>query len=212
MQAVHHVARPAAVHHVEQRGAGGVGNFGGVLAGEAEAHVILRQQHAAHACEVGRLVIAHPEQLGQREAGQHGIRGPLEDVLSAQRAVDRIHLGLAALVAPDERGADDAVGFVQDDEAVHLAGKADAAHLAAAHARFREHAADGFLRRGPPVAGVLLGPQRPLHAHVLVRGGEARAHVAAPVHQQRAAASGSDIDADPHGYFAASHHGRYAAP
>jgi hypothetical protein len=40
----------------------------------------------------------------------------------ADGLVDGIHLRLAALVAPDQRGAHDVVRRVEQDEAVHLAG------------------------------------------------------------------------------------------
>ena len=130
-QAVHHLEGPAAVDHVEQRGAGGVGNFGGEFAGQPEAHVVLGQEHLAHALEVPRLVIAHPQQLGQREAGEHGVGDEFQDVLAADLGVDGVHLRLAALIAPDQRGADHARRRVEDHQAVHLAGKADAFHLAA---------------------------------------------------------------------------------
>jgi hypothetical protein len=97
----------------------------------------------AHAREVVRLVVAHPQQLGQREAGEHGVGDVAEDVFAAQLGVDGVHLRLAALVAPDQRGADHGARAVQHHQAVHLAGKADAFHLRAGNAGFGEHAANG---------------------------------------------------------------------
>ena len=67
-----------------------------------EAHIVLRQQQLANPFEVARLVVAHPQQLGQREAGQHGIGGVLQDVVAADGLIDGVHLRLAALIAPDE--------------------------------------------------------------------------------------------------------------
>ena len=57
---------------------------------------------------------------------------------------------------------------------------------------------DGIHGRIPPVFGALLGPQRPLHAHILMRRGVPRAHVAALIHQERARTASADIDAQPH--------------
>ena len=67
-------------------------------------------------------------------------------------------------------------------------------------AGLRQHAADGVDRGVPPVLGALLGPQRPLHAHVFVRSGAARADAAAFIHQERARPAGADIDAQPHNH------------
>ena len=73
--------------------------------------------------EVGGLVVANPKQFGEREAGEDGIGGPGEDVFPAGGLVDPIDLGLGALVAPDEGGADDAIVFDEDGEAVLLIGR-----------------------------------------------------------------------------------------
>jgi len=53
------------------------------LAGELEADVILGQQKFPHAPEVGRLVVAHPKQFGQGEAGEHRVGRVGQDVLLA---------------------------------------------------------------------------------------------------------------------------------
>ena len=58
---------------------------------------------------------------------------------------------------------------IEQHQAVHLAGEPDAANVVTGRARLRQHAANGLLRRLPPVLGTLLGPQRPLHAHFFVR-------------------------------------------
>ena len=105
-EAVHHFERPAAVDHVEDGRARGVGNFRGEIARQLEAHVVLGQEHRAHALEIPRLVIADPQQLGQGEAGEHGVGDEFQDILAADFGIDGVHLRLAALVAPDQRGAD----------------------------------------------------------------------------------------------------------
>ena len=72
-----------------------------------------------------------------------------------------------------------------------------------ADAGLRQHAADGFHGGVPPVLGTLLGPQRALHAHLLVGGRETRADGAALIHQKRARAAGADIDSEPHAHIVA---------
>ena len=75
---------------------------------------------------------------------------------------------------------------------------------------FVECAADRLNRRVPPVLRALFGPQRPLHAHLLMRRGKAGAHLALCIHQQGARPARADIDPQPH--QPASTQGRYAAP
>jgi len=137
----------------------------------------------------------HPQELGQRETGQHGVGGERDDVVAAHGRVDEIDLGLAALVAPDERRADDLIGRIEQNQAVHLAGKTDRFHVLALGAGGLQNALHGLLGGVPPIARVLLGPAGALHSHVVVWGGEAGGDCAFLVDQQRAAATGSDIKA-----------------
>ncbi len=142
--AIDHVERPAAADDIEERGSGSVGDFGGELAGQPEADIVLREQQLADAFEVVRFVVAHPEQFGKSEAGEDRVGDRFEDLFASHGPVDEIDLGLAALVAPDEGGADHGVGAVEDDQAMHLAGEADAADVRGrARRTLREHAAYG---------------------------------------------------------------------
>ena len=197
-ECIHHLKRPAAVDDIEDRSAGSVRNFGGEFAGEAEAHVVLGQEHPAYPLEILRLMVAHPQQLGKREAGQDRVGGVPQHIFPADFGVDEIHLSLAALVAPDERRTDHGAGIVKDHQAMHLAGEADAAHLRALHAAACQHTADGDDGSVPPVLGSLLRPERALHVHLFVRRREARADAAALIHKKRARAAGTDIDSQPH--------------
>ena len=52
--------RPAPVNYIEERGTGGVGDFGGEFTGQPEANVVLREQDLPDALKVLRFVIAHP--------------------------------------------------------------------------------------------------------------------------------------------------------
>ena len=182
---------------VEECGAGGVGDFGGVFAGEAEADVVLGKKDVADAGEVFGFVVADPEELGEGEAGEDGVGGEADDVVAAEGGVDVIDLDLRALVAPDEGGADDGVGFIEECEAVHLAGEADARDLIARDAGLGEDTADGGLGGIPPVFGALFGPERAVHDDVFVGGGEAVGDLAFGVEEEGAGAAGADVDAEP---------------
>ena len=182
---------------IEECGAGGVGDFGGVFAGEAEADVVLGKKDVADAGEVFGFVVADPEELGEGEAGEDGVGGEADDVVAAEGGVDVINLDLGALVAPDEGGADDGVGFIEKGEAVHLAGEADARDLIARDAGLGEDAADGRLGGIPPVFGALFGPERAVHDDVFVGGGEAVGDLAFGVEEEGAGAAGADVDAEP---------------
>jgi hypothetical protein len=67
-------------------------------------------------------------------------------------------LRFGALVAPDESGADDLVVFVEEDGAVHLAGKADGGDGFGRQTRNLQRFANCDGGGAPPVARILLGP------------------------------------------------------
>ena len=113
-------------------------------------------------------------------------------------SIDGVHLRLAALIAPDQRGANDVAGAVQHHQSVHLPGKSDASDLRAVHAAIGEHATDGQHGGVPPILGALFGPQRALLAHVLMRRGKPRANGALVVDEERARTTRTDIDSQPH--------------
>src|SRR5579875_568653 len=169
------LARPAAVGDVEQQRARGLLYVDGVGAGHAEAHVILRAEHVRDAREDLGLVVADPEQLGEREVGQRRIGGELDELFAAHLAAPEllmqpVALRLRTLVAPDERGTQNRTFFIEHDGAVHLAGEADGLNFRAG--RLRERFSDGLLRGTPPVIWVLLGPAwlRGAEGSVLCRG------------------------------------------
>lgn len=102
-----------------------------------------------------------------------------------------------AHVVPEDRRAQDVVAGVEQHGAMHLPGKADAAHL-------REFLRMGFAQRGeraaravPPVGGILLGPAR-----VRARDDERRAgranHAAVGREQQDFHFGGAEVDAEIH--------------
>jgi len=180
---VDQLERPAAVNHVEQRCARSIRDVARTIARELKPDVVFGKQHATHARKEPRLVVADPEQLRQGETGQDRIgRGAQYDVFPGG-LIDPIHLRLAALIAPDKRWTDHLVRFIQDHEAVHLAGQSDSAHVLTADVGLAEGAANGLPRCIPPVLGPLLGPQRTVHAHVLMWGSTGMADAAGFVHE-----------------------------
>src|ERR1700693_2446371 len=94
LERVYHLERPAALDYIEQGGAGGVRNIACEFSGELEAHVILRQQHLLITLKIPWLVVAHPEELGQREAGEHWIRGVAQYGIFADSVIYPIRLRL----------------------------------------------------------------------------------------------------------------------
>ena len=116
-------------------------------------------------------------------------------------SVEPVALGLGALVAPDERGAEDVAVGVEHDAAVHLAGEADGFDLGAVAggAGGLEGAEDGLLRGAPPVFGILLGPADVFGVDGRVVGGVGGEDVACAVDEDGAGAAGADVDAEKHG-------------
>src|ERR1700761_1541678 len=105
-------------------------------------------------------MIAHPEQLGEREIGQGWIAGQLDQVFASQLGMQPVALRAGPLVAPDERWPQHAALCVQHDRAMHLTGETDPSDLCGGHTAGGEYLADGSLRGPPPVFGVLLRPSR----------------------------------------------------
>ena len=118
-------ARPRAVGDVEHQCSGSVGDVNGGFAGEAQADVVLRQHDFADALPVFRFVLADPEKFGEREICQRRIAGQLDDAVEADGALEFFGLRFGALVTPNQSGTNDFVIFVEQDGAMHLAGKAD---------------------------------------------------------------------------------------
>ncbi len=118
--------------------------------------------------------------------------------------VDAVNLLLAALVAPDQRGPDHLVRVVEQDETVHLTGQADALHVATCGGSLRQYSVNRGLGGGTPILRTLLGPQRLLHSHVLMRSGKGVFDTAVFAYQEGARAARSDIDSEPIGHLATS--------
>ena len=94
-----------------------------MVAGQLQAHVVLGQEDVGGFGEDGRFVMRQPEKLGGGQAGHGGDAGDLAEV--GDGGFKGLALGGGAAVVPQDRGAQGAVGRVQQDGAMHLAGEAD---------------------------------------------------------------------------------------
>ena len=118
-------ARPSAMRDVEQQSSRSVRNVDGRFAGEAQADVVFGQHDFADALPVFGLILSDPQEFGEGEVCQRGIASQLDEALEADGALEFLALGFGALITPDESGSDDFVVFVEQDGAMHLAGKSD---------------------------------------------------------------------------------------
>ncbi len=147
---------------------------------------------------VVRFVFADPQKLRQREIRQRGITRELDEVRSADRLRQFARLLLRALIAPDQRGTNHFAAGIQQNRAVHLAGKAHARNLAGALARDGQRFLHCEPARAPPVARILFRPSQFRRSERLVLF-RARSDYATPlIHQQRACPSRAHIDAQKH--------------
>jgi len=103
----------------------------GVVAGEAQAQVVLGQQHLGHRVEDRGLVLAHPGQLGRGEAGHGEVAG---DRMEVRQRFHPAALRVAASVIPQDGRTQYAVAAVEQGGAVHLAAEADGGHAAGRNA------------------------------------------------------------------------------
>ncbi len=143
---------------VEQKSSRSVGDINGGLAGQAEANVVLRQHDLADALPVFRFVLADPKEFGKCEIGERRVAGQLNEAVQADGAFEFFALGFGALIAPNQRRADDFVVIAQKYGAVHLAGKTDGGDGFGGEAGSLERFADGERGCAPPVARILFGP------------------------------------------------------
>ncbi len=186
---------------VEEEGAGGFLHVHGVLAGEAEADVILGAEDVTDLVENFGLVVADPEELGEGEVGEGRVGDEIDELGCADCFDEPVGLGLGALIAPDEGWAEDFAGFVEHDAAVHLAGEGegfDGLGVAGVESGL-EGAADGDLGGAPPVFGVLLGPADVLGVDGGVVGGVRGEDASRAVDEEGAGSAGADVDSEKHG-------------
>ncbi len=187
---------PLAVFDIEEEGAGGVGNFGGVFVREAVAEVIFGEEDLAALVEFFRFVLAEPENFGGREAGEGGVGDPVYERGAATGEGDDFGaLGGGALVVPEEGGAEDFSGGVEENGAVHLAGKTDGANGGGFYFGLFDDGGGGEFGGFPPAFGVLFGPAGFGGEHD-VRGFGGGENLTGGGEEEGFGAGGSDIDSE----------------
>ena len=181
-----HFLRPAAVRDVEEQRSRGIGDVDRLLSSQAEAHVVLRQQHVTDLRVHLGLVPPQPEKLRRREAGQRTIPRQLDQPLEPDDCFDLGALSSRALVVPEDRRPEDAPVCAQNDEAMHLSRQSD---------RAGGKARQAGLRGTPPVLGVLLSPAwtRRRERIALGRGPE---HCSVGRERDGLDAGGADVEPD----------------
>ncbi len=127
LERVQHLAGPAPSRDVEQERPRRVGCVDRPLAGQAVAHVVLREEDSVDARVDLGLVPAQPQELRRREAGQGAVAGERDEALEPDALLDLGALGRGALVVPEDRRTQDLASLVEADETVHLARQADPA-------------------------------------------------------------------------------------
>ena len=160
VQRSEHLRRPIAALQIEEQHAGPVRLVHGILAGQPETHVVLRQQDVCGAGVDLRLVLAHPEDLRRREAGQHLVAGEGKQPIETEPLGDLVALLTGALIVPQDRRPEHPVIAVEHRQPVHLAGHADGAHIGAGRAGLCQRTSDAGSRAFPPLMRILLRPER----------------------------------------------------
>ncbi len=147
---------------VQQQHAAGVADFGGKLAGQPAADVVLGQQHLRSFGEGPRLVIAQPENLGGGEAGQGGIGHHADQLRTGRPSSVSISSHSAAVRWSFQSRARriTLVVFVEKHGAVHLARQPDRLDVGRLQLGLLDDGAHRSDRRPPPIVGILLAPQR----------------------------------------------------
>ena len=193
LERVHDLVAPASGGDVEEQRAGRVGDVCRVLAGQPQADVVLGQENASDAgVDVG-LVLAQPEELRGSEARQSTVPRQPDELAEPEAILDLGALLPGPLVVPEDGRAEDAVGVVEGDEAVHLAGEPDPRDAVASDLGERR------LGRAPPVLRVLLRPPG-LRSRQRVGLLGAREHLAVRGDPQRLDAGRADVEADQVGH------------
>src|SRR5207302_1347082 len=116
---------PRAFGDIEQQRAGGIREVDSAIAGKTETHVIFWKHDVTNARPELRLILANPENFGERKIRERRIAGQLNEALRAELLRKIAGLFFGALIAPDERGANHFAAGVQQNGAMHLAGKPD---------------------------------------------------------------------------------------
>jgi hypothetical protein len=195
MCGVQHLAAPSAMGDIEQKRARGIGDIDRMLTRQAQADVVLGKKEPTESFPQLGLVIAYPEQLGEREIRQGRIAGKFDQPIAANRGVYLLAFFRCPLVAPDQRRAQYLVVCVEQYRTVHLTRESYADDFVGRDASLFQGGGHRLATSSPPVFGALLGPasMRRSEGSVLSRG--CTDHRTLLVHHDGTSAAGADINA-----------------
>src|SRR5204863_1747512 len=129
-QPIHQRLAPATVLHVEQQRSRSIADFRGEFSSEPVADIVFGKQHLPYPLVIPGLVLAQPQDLGRRKAGQGRIGYQFDQLgTTAGTRFDLGTLGTRSLVVPENRRSDDLPAAVEKDAAVHLSRKADPGYV-----------------------------------------------------------------------------------
>ena len=188
--------RPTAIGYIEQKRAGSVRHVDGAFAGQAEANVIFGQHDVGDAGPICGSVSRTQRSLVSVKLVSGGLQVSRISESRPKMSSSSHALGFAALVAPDDGVAHDFIGGIEQDCTVHLAGEADAGDVIWAQIGGMKSLADSRAAGSPPVARILLGPAGARTAEGLVVVGAGSDDFAGGVHDERAGAAGTNVDAE----------------
>jgi hypothetical protein len=105
-----------------------------------------------------RLVVANPEDLGQRVRRAQAVAGDAVHVGRADALSEAAGLLDGALIRPDDGRAQRRAVRLERHDALHLPAESDAGHFVGAGGGARQQLTGGAAHSAPPVVRVLLGP------------------------------------------------------
>ena len=166
-----HVVRPVTPGYIQPQCACAVGHVAGLVAGQAQADIILGQQHGFDLREDVRLMVPQPLQLGRGKPRHCDIASNLPRLRHGGFNLGAF--GKAAAIVPQDRGTQGPVIRAQHCCPMHLPGKTYPQHLRPQHCIQPQH---GSLGSAPPVVRLLLRPQGLRARHVEGHAGLAQHH------------------------------------
>ena len=132
--------RPSALHDIQQQRTGRIADFRCEFPRQTIPHVVLGQQDLYCPVEILLLVVAQPQNLGRRKAGQSRIRDHPDQLLSSARQFfDLNTFCCSALIVPQQRRTNDTARLVQKHAAVHLSAQANSTNVCGLQLRRPHH-------------------------------------------------------------------------